>query len=64
MFQQAAAYITCRECNASYESETKLYEHQRMSHRASATEERPQAATAVMQTEDPCPRIARLGGFE
>jgi hypothetical protein len=63
MFQHAAGYITCRECNASYESETKLYEHQRMSHRASGTEERPQATTAVMQTEDPCPRIARWGEF-
>jgi hypothetical protein len=64
MFQQVAGYITCRECNASYESETKLYEHQRMSHRASSTMEEPQAATAVMQTEDPCPGIARLGEFE
>jgi len=59
MFQQAAGYITCRECNASYESETKLYEHQRTSHRISGTEEEPQAATAVMQTEGPRPRITR-----
>jgi hypothetical protein len=53
MFQQATGYITCRECNASYESEAKLYEHRRMSHRASGIEETPQAATAMAKTEPP-----------
>jgi hypothetical protein len=46
MFQQADGYITCRECNASYESEAKLREHQRMSHRGSGAEEIPQAGVA------------------
>jgi hypothetical protein len=41
---------TCRECNASYESQTKLRDHQRMAHRGRGTEERP---AVVMESEDP-----------
>jgi hypothetical protein len=52
MFQQADGYITCRECNASYESEAKLREHQRMSHRGRGTEETPQAEADAAQSED------------
>ena len=44
---------TCSLCNASYASDTKLREHQMMSHRGSGIEERPQAAGVVEQSEDP-----------
>jgi hypothetical protein len=53
MFRQADGYITCRECSASYESEARLREHQRMSHRGRGTEETPQAEAGVAQSEDP-----------
>lgn len=51
MLQPATGTITCSACNASYDSETKLREHQRMSHRGGGTEERPQAATGVVQSK-------------
>jgi hypothetical protein len=44
---------TCSLCNATYESDTKLREHQRMAHRGRGNEERPQAAAVVEQSEDP-----------
>jgi len=47
----APGSITCSVCNASYESVTKLREHQSMSHRRGGTEERPQTAGAA-QSED------------
>ncbi len=53
MLQPARGSITCSECNASYESETKLRDHQRMAHRGGGTEERLQAATVVGQPEKP-----------
>ena len=53
MLQPATGWNTCSVCNASYESATKLREHQSMSHRSGGTEERPQAAAAVAQSEDP-----------
>ena len=53
MLQPATGSITCRECNASYESETKLRDHQRMSHRGGGTEEKPQAAADVVPSENP-----------
>ena len=53
MLQPATGLITCSVCNASYESETKLREHQSMSHRGGGTEERPQAAAVVVRSEDP-----------
>lgn len=53
MLQPATGSITCSVCNASYESETKLREHQSMSHRRGGTEERPQAAAVVVQSESP-----------
>ena len=53
MLQPATGWVTCRECNASYESETKLREHQRMSHRGGGIEEGPQASAVVVQSEDP-----------
>jgi hypothetical protein len=46
---------TCSLCNASYESHSKLREHQRMAHRGSGNEERPQAAAVdqqLQQSED------------
>jgi hypothetical protein len=43
---------TCSLCNASYESHSKLREHQRMAHRGRGNEERPQAAAVVEQSED------------
>jgi hypothetical protein len=58
MFQQADGYINCRECNASYESEAKLREHQRMSHRGRGTEETPQAEAGIAQSEDPEVQVA------
>jgi hypothetical protein len=48
----APGSITCSVCNASYESVTKLREHQNMSHRRGGTEKRPQTVVAA-QFEDP-----------
>ena len=53
MLQSATGSITCSQCNASYESETKLREHQRMSHRGGYTQEKPQEAADVAQSENP-----------
>jgi hypothetical protein len=44
---------TCSLCNASYESDTKLREHQMMAHRGSGIEERPQAAAVAVQSKRP-----------
>ena len=52
MLQPATGSNTCILCNASYESVTKLREHQRMAHRGGGTEEGPQAAAAVVKSED------------
>jgi hypothetical protein len=48
----APGSLTCSVCNASYESITKLREHQSMSHRRGGTEEGPRVAV-VVQSEDP-----------
>jgi hypothetical protein len=53
MLQPATGWNTCSVCNASYESATKLREHQNVSHRRGGSVERPQAAAAVAQPEDP-----------
>jgi hypothetical protein len=53
MLQPATGSITCSVCNASYESETKLREHQSVSHRRGGTAERPQAAGVAVQSESP-----------
>jgi hypothetical protein len=52
MLQSATGSATCSECNASYESATKLREHQRMAHRGSGVEEKPKAAGVVQQSEN------------
>jgi hypothetical protein len=52
MPQPATGSNTCSLCNASYESEAGVREHQRMAHRGAGTEERPQAAAAVVKSED------------
>jgi hypothetical protein len=52
MLQPATGSITCSECNASYESESKLRDHQRMSHRGAGIEERSQTATDAVKSED------------
>jgi hypothetical protein len=44
---------TCSLCEATYESDTKLREHQRMAHRGRGTEEAPREAKAVAAFEDP-----------
>ena len=44
---------TCSLCNAIYESDTKLREHQRMAHRGRGNEERPPATTVLAEPEDP-----------
>lgn len=53
MWQAGIGSSTCTLCNALYESDAKLREHQRMSHRGRGNEEGPQAAAAVEQSEDP-----------
>jgi hypothetical protein len=53
MLQPATSSKTCSACNASYESDAKLHEHQRMAHRGSGIEERPQAAGVMEQSENP-----------
>lgn len=55
MLQPATGSIACSVCNASYESESRLREHQSVSHRRGGTEERPQAAANVAQSESPQP---------
>jgi len=44
--------IICSVCNASYDSQTKLRDHQRMAHRSGGTEGKPQATAVVVQSED------------
>jgi hypothetical protein len=44
--------MICTVCNASYESETKLRDHQKMSHRGYGAKENTQAAD-IKQPEDP-----------
>jgi hypothetical protein len=43
---------TCSLCNGTYESDTKLREHQRMAHRGRGNEEIPQAAIVTEQSQD------------
>jgi len=43
---------TCRLCNTTCESDTKLREHQRMAHRGRGNDEGPQEAVVVEQSED------------
>jgi hypothetical protein len=55
MPESAIGASTCSLCNASYESHSKLREHQRMAHRGRGNEERPQAAAVneqLQQSED------------
>jgi hypothetical protein len=52
MLQPTTGSVTCSECNAAYESETKLREHKRMSHRGGGTDEGSQTATEAVQSED------------
>jgi hypothetical protein len=42
---------TCSLCNGTFESDTKLREHQRMAHRGRGNEEMPQATAVVQQSE-------------
>jgi hypothetical protein len=44
---------TCSLCNATYQSDTKLREHQRMAHRGRGNEERPQTAAVAEPREGP-----------
>lgn len=53
MLQSMTGSMICRECNASYESETKRRDHQRMSHRGGGAEREPQTAKDEVQSEDP-----------
>jgi hypothetical protein len=55
MPESAIGTNTCSLCNASYESHSKLREHQRMAHRGRGNEERTQAAAVdeqLQQSED------------
>jgi hypothetical protein len=58
MLQPVTGSATCSECNASYESETKLREHQIMSHRGQGTEEKPETTEDITQSENPKVQIA------
>ncbi len=53
MLQSATGSIICSVCNASYGSETKLREHQKIAHRGGGIEERPRAAAEAAHSEDP-----------
>ena len=53
MLQPVMGSATCSECNASYESEAKLREHQRTSHRGRGVEEEPRTASDSGLSEDP-----------
>jgi hypothetical protein len=52
MLQPVTGSATCSECNASYESGTKLREHQIVSHRGHGTEEKPQTTADTAQSEN------------
>jgi hypothetical protein len=43
---------TCGLCNGTYESDTKLREHQGMAHRGRGNEERPQAVIVAEPSEE------------
>ena len=51
MLQPAMGLIRCTACNASYESETKLREHQKMSHRGGGFIGKPKTDASVVQPE-------------
>jgi hypothetical protein len=53
MLQPATGWNICSTCNASYETATKLREHQSVAHRRGGNEERPPATAVVAQPEDP-----------
>jgi hypothetical protein len=53
MLQPVTGYIRCSVCNASYESETKLREHEAMSHRRGGS-------TQVQETEAVAPEPENL----
>jgi hypothetical protein len=56
MLQPAMGSITCSVCDASYESETALYEHQRASHRGRGAEPGPATAPdgSIATGDQPC----------
>ena len=53
MQQSATGWMTCGVCNASYESEIKLREHQTLSHRRGSTESLQPPAATVQSDDDP-----------
>ena len=53
MLQPATGSNTCSVCNASYDSQSKLRDHQKISHRGGGAGEKPQAAADVSHSEDP-----------
>ena len=50
MLQPATGWITCSVCDAAYESEIKLREHQRMSHRGAGMAEKPETEVEEMES--------------
>ncbi len=63
MVQPATGWLTCSICNASYDSETKLYDHRRVAHRnanweaAGAHNHQPPDITSGRQVENTADKI-------
>jgi hypothetical protein len=53
MLQPATGSMTCSVCNASYESDAKLREHQTMAHRGTGAEERPKESASIAPSQVP-----------
>jgi hypothetical protein len=51
MSQPATGWIACSECNASYDSQAKLREHQMMSHRRTCLGETPETEAPAEQSK-------------
>ncbi len=51
MLQPATGWIRCNACNASYESELRLREHQKTFHRGSDATEKAKTATVPVRPE-------------
>jgi hypothetical protein len=51
MLQPATGWMRCTACNASYESESKLREHQKTFHRGSDATEKAKTATVPVRSE-------------
>jgi hypothetical protein len=52
MLDRMSGARTCSLCNATFESDYKLREHQRLAHRGRSYEEKPEATVVAEQSKD------------